>query len=160
LVRKDAAVVDRFIVPGSGLTTGGTSKSACAVCVQLPNLRLWGVSIHTTWGGNAEASQKRLHHLQQLHDALTSHVQPGDAVVIGGDFNCSLQDPQLAEIAACNCLKQFQRVQLPGNTFTHADGMFSLARAAHTALKRSPCIVHSPFITRPQVLSTASTTSS
>ena len=137
-MRKDAAVVDRFIVPGSGLTTGGTSKSACAVCVQLPNLRLWGVSIHTTWGGNEEASGKRLHHLQLLHDALTSHVQPGDAVVIGGDFNCGLQDPQLADISACNCLKQFQRVQLTGNTYTHEDGMSCLSHPAHPASHTAP----------------------
>jgi hypothetical protein len=45
------------------------------------------------------------HHLRQtitklLHDTMTTRLSPGDAVVIGGDFNGSETDPQLSAIKA------------------------------------------------------------
>jgi endonuclease/exonuclease/phosphatase family metal-dependent hydrolase len=122
LIRKDVSVVDQFVVPGSVAQTGGTSKSACGVCMQLRDVRAWAISIHTTWGGNAEASQKRLNHLQLLLDATTTRLSPGDAVVVGGDFNCSATDPQLSAIDASCCLAGLKRVALPGHTFTSGDG--------------------------------------
>jgi endonuclease/exonuclease/phosphatase family metal-dependent hydrolase len=122
LIRKDVCVVDQFVVPGSVAQTGGTSKSACGVCVQLRHMRAWAVSIHTTWGGNAEASQRRLNHLQLLHDAMATRLSPGDAVVLGGDFNCSDSDPQLSAIEASGGLAGLKRVTLPGHTFTSGDG--------------------------------------
>ncbi len=150
LVRKDMRVADQFIVPGSQRATGGTSKSACAVCVQLPRMRLWCVSIHTTWGGNEEAAQKRMYHLRLLHDALTARALPGDAVVVGGDFNCSVEDPQLDAIAACDCLARLQRVHMPGSTYTRSDGRSSRSPpcSSHVTLARhsisgvTTCIDH------------------
>ena len=130
LVRKDIAVVDRLLVPGGKVSTGGTSKSACAACIQLPDTRLWCVSIHTTWGGTDDAARMRLHHLQLLHMALADHLLPGDAVIIGGDFNCSHRDPQLVALASSDCLARLKRVQLPGHTHTHDDGTPSHAEHA------------------------------
>jgi endonuclease/exonuclease/phosphatase family metal-dependent hydrolase len=119
---KDAAVVDSFVVPGSRATTGGTSKSACAACVQLRDTRLWCVSIHTTWGGTDDAARMRLQHLHLLHRALAPHLLPGDSVVIGGDFNCSDRDVQLGGLESSDCLAQLKRVTLPAHTFTNDDG--------------------------------------
>jgi endonuclease/exonuclease/phosphatase family metal-dependent hydrolase len=131
LVRRGITVADHFIVAGSRHATGGTSKSACAACVQLPDVRLWCVSIHTTWGGNQEAAGKRVQHLNLLHTTIAARLLPSDAVVVGGDFNCSDQDPQLATIS--DCLAPLKRVELPGKTHTHEDGKCTVSsRGAHT----------------------------
>jgi endonuclease/exonuclease/phosphatase family metal-dependent hydrolase len=121
LIRKDIIVAEQFAVPGSANVTGGTSKSACAVCLQLMDMRMWCVSIHTTWGGTAEAVQKRLHHLRLVHEAMAIRL-PSDVVIIGGDFNCSERDPKFADITSCDLVADLKRVQIPGCTITHAGG--------------------------------------
>ena len=140
LVRKDLSVFEHFVLPGGRTTTGGTSKSACAVCVQLADMRVWCVSIHTTWGGTEDAARMRLHHLQLLHEALAHRLLPSDSVLIAGDFNCSDRDPLIAGLVSSSCLTKLTRVILPGNTFTHDDGTtrFQARRAfcSHTSHRR------------------------
>ena len=56
--------------------------------------------------------------MKLLHDAIATRLSPGDAVVIGCDFNCSDTDPQLSAIKASCFVVQLK----PATLFTSEDG--------------------------------------
>ena len=105
----------------SSSQTGGSSKSA--FCVGVPNdhgSRLWAVSIHTMWDGDA---MKRLYHLGLLRSFIQKYVQKTDAVIIGGDFNCDRYN-SLHWKSVTDAVSEFQLVDLGQNVCTGLTGDF------------------------------------
>jgi len=119
LVKRGGAVEVLEQTPllvGGTVATGGMSKTATVVRVQVGGRRFAVASVHFAWDGNARA---RLRHAELLGDALGE-----ESAIIAGDFNC--QPGRLLEaLEGATFFRRLRRIALPPGSMTGLTGDFS-----------------------------------